>query len=152
MEVKMLKARDIMTREIISVTLETSLKDLARKFVETGVSTMPVVDAEGLLQGVVSETDLIEQQKPLHIPTVMAFFDGVFYLDSEKRFRQEVDRVTAQMVSEICNRHPVTCSPDATVREIAGLMTANKAHLIPVLDEGKMVGVVARLDLIRAAE
>lgn len=148
----MLKARDIMTRDIISVTLETSLKDLASKFVETGVSTMPVVDEEGLLQGIVSETDLVEQQKPLHIPTVMAFFDGVFYLDSEKRFRQEVDRVTAQTVREICSRDPVTCTPETTVREIAGLMTANKAHLIPVLDGEQMVGVVARLDLIRVAE
>lgn len=148
----MLKAIDIMTTEIISVTLETDLKDLAKKFVETGVSSMPVVDGNGELQGVVSETDLVEQQKPLHIPTVMALFDGVFYLDSEKRFRQQVDRVTAQTVGEICNRAPVTCSPDATVREIAGLMTTNKAHLIPVVENGKMIGVVARLDLIRAVE
>lgn len=148
----MLKARDIMTREVISVTLETSLKDLAKKFVATGVSTMPVVDSAGRLCGIVSETDLVEQQKPLHIPTVMAFFDGVFYLDSEKRFRQEVDRVTAQTVGEICRMNPVTCSPETTVREIAGLMTANKAHLIPVLEEDEMVGVVARLDLIRSVE
>ena len=148
----MLKAKDIMTREIISVTLETSIKDLAHKFVETRVSSMPVVDESGDLKGIVSETDLVEQQKPLHIPTVMALFDGVFYLDSEKRFRQEVDRVTAQTVGEICNHEPVTCSPDATVREIAGLMTTHKAHLIPVMDSGKMVGVVARLDLIRAVE
>lgn len=148
----MLKARDIMTREIVSVALDTSLKDLAAKFVETGVSTMPVIAANGDLQGVVSETDLVEQQKPLHIPTVMALFDGVFYLDSEKRFRQQVDRVTAQTVGEICNREPVTCSPDATVREIAGLMSTNKAHLIPVMENDKMVGVVARLDLIRAVE
>lgn len=148
----MLKARDIMTKEIISVTLDTSLKDLAHKFVDTGVSSMPVVDENGDLQGVVSETDLVEQQKPLHIPTVMAFFDGVFYLDSEKRFRKEVERVTAQTVGEICTMEPVTCTPDASVREIAGLMTANKAHLIPVLEDDRMVGVVARLDLIRAVE
>ena len=148
----MLKARDIMTREIISVTLDTSLKELAQKFVTTRVSSMPVVDDDGTLQGIVSETDLVEQQKPLHIPTVMAIFDGVFYLDSEKQFQREVDRVTAQTVGELCNRNPVTCSPEATTREIAGLMSTHKAHLVPVLEEGKMVGVVARLDLIRAME
>jgi len=148
----MLKARDIMTREIISVTLDTSLKELAQKFVTTRVSSMPVVDDDGTLQGIVSETDLVEQQKPLHIPTVMAIFDGVFYLDSEKQFQREVDRVTAQTVGELCSRNPVTCSPEATTREIAGLMSTHKAHLVPVLEEGKMVGVVARLDLIRAME
>jgi len=146
------KAREIMTKDIVSVTLQTSLKDLAQKFVETGVSSMPVVDDNGQLKGIVSETDLVEQQKPLHIPTVMALFDGVFYLDSEKKFQQQVDRVTAQTVGEICNLEPVTCSPETTVREIAGLMSANKAHLIPVLEDGVMIGVVARLDLIRAME
>ncbi len=148
----MLTARDIMTTEVTTVTTETSLKELASKFVETRYSNMPVLDAAGELVGVISETDLVEQQKPLHIPTVMAFFDGVFYLDSEKRFQGEVDRVTATTVGELYEKRLVTCAPEATVREIAGLMSKHKAHLIPVVENGKMLGVVARLDLIRAME
>lgn len=148
----MLTAREIMTTDVVCVTPETSLKDLAAQFVASKFSNMPVVDKSGKLLGIISETDLVEQQKPLHIPTVMALFDGVFYLDSEKRFRQEVDRVTAQTVGELCNRSPVTCGPDATLREIAGLMSSHKAHLIPVLENEKMIGVVARLDLIKAVE
>jgi len=148
----MLTAREIMTREVVTVTAETSLKELASKFVETRHSNMPVIDKTGTLIGVISETDLIEQQKPLHIPTVMALFDGVFYLDSEKRFKEQVDRVTATTVGELCNQDPVTCSAEATVREIAGLMSKHKVHLLPVIEDDKMIGVVARLDLIRAME
>lgn len=148
----MLTARDIMTVEVVTVTPETSLKDLAKKFVETRHSNMPVIDAAGKLVGVISETDLIEQQKPLHIPTVMALFDGVFYLDSEKRFKEQVDRVTATTVGELCDEKYVTCSPETTVREIAGLMSQHKVHLLPVLEAGRMIGVVARLDLIRTME
>jgi CBS domain-containing protein len=148
----MLTAKEIMSTEVISVTPATSLKDLARTFVESKFSNMPVIDEAGKLVGIISETDLVEQQKPLHIPTVMAFFDGVFYLDSEKHFREEVDRVTAQTVDELCHRQPITCTPDATMREIAGLMSRHKAHLIPVMDNDKMIGVVARLDLIKAVE
>ena len=148
----MLTAQEIMTREVVSVTVDTSLKDLAHKFMETRYSNMPVLDQAGKLVGVISETDLIEQQQPLHIPTVMAFFDGVFYLDSEKRFKEEVARVTATTVGELCRRKPVTCSPTASVREIAALMAKNKAHLLPVIENDKMIGVVARLDLIRAME
>lgn len=147
----MLTAREIMTTDVISVNPDTSLKDLAEIFVEHNFSNMPVLEGDKLV-GIISETDLVEQQKPLHIPTVMAFFDGVFYLDSEKRFREEVNRVTAQTVGELCRRKPVTCGPDATVREIAGLMSRHKAHLIPVLEADKMIGVVARLDLIKAVE
>ena len=148
----MLTAREIMNTEVVTVTIETSLKDLARKFVETRYSNMPVVDANGKLVGVISETDLVEQQEPLHIPTVMALFDGVFYLDSEKSFKEQVSRITATTVGELCNKKPVTCSPDATIREIAGLMSKHKVHLLPVVENGKMVGVVARLDLIRTME
>ncbi|WP_020676938.1 CBS domain-containing protein [Geopsychrobacter electrodiphilus] len=148
----MLTAKEIMSTNVVSVTPDTSLKELAAKFVASNVSNMPVLDNAGKLVGVISETDLIEQQKPLHIPTVMALFDGVFYLDSEKQFRKEVDRVTAQTVGELCQRNPVTCSPDATVGEIAGLMSQHKAHLIPVIEKGKLLGVVARLDLIKAFE
>jgi len=148
----MMTAKEIMTREVVTVRVDTSLKELARKFVETRYSNMPVLDQAGKLVGLISETDLIEQQQPLHIPTVMAFFDGVFYLDSEKQFKEQVDRVTATTVGELCKRKPVTCTPETGVREIAGLMSKHKAHLLPVMENGQMVGVVARLDLIRAME
>jgi len=145
----MLTARDIMTTKVVSVSPETSLKDLAELFVSSRYSNIPVLEA-GRLVGMVSETDLIEQQKPLHIPTVMAIFDGVFYLDSEKRFQQQVDRVTAQTVGEICQKEPVSCGPATSLSEIAKLMSKHKAHLIPVLEKGRLLGVVARLDLIKA--
>jgi len=145
-------ARDIMTKEVVTVTSETSLKELAKIFVETRHSNIPVIDQDGQLVGVISETDLIEQQKPLHIPTVMALLDGVFYLNSEKRFKEQVDRVTATTVGELYQRDPVSCSPEATIREMAGLMSQHKVHLLPVLEDGKMIGVVARLDMIRVME
>jgi CBS domain-containing protein len=148
----MLTARDIMTEKIVSVTLETSLTDLAKKFVETRFSNLPVLDDDGQLVGIISETDLIEQHKPLHIPTVMTLFDWVFTLGSEKQFKEEVDRVTAATVGELYQKDPVTCSPDTTVRELAGLMSQHRVHLLPVVDDGKMIGVVARLDLIRVME
>ena len=148
----MLTARDIMTKEIISVTQETSLKDLAKIFVETRFGNLPVLDEDGNLAGIISETDLVEQHKPLHIPTVMTLFDWVFTFGSEKRFKEEVDRVTAATVGELYSTDPVTCSPDATIRELAGLMSQHRVHLLPVVDGGKMIGVVARLDLIRGME
>ncbi len=145
----MLTALDIMSKEVVSVTRETCLKELARKFVETRFSNLPVLDDAGNLVGIISETDLVEQQKPLHIPTVMTIFDWVFTLGSEKDFKEQVDRVTAATVGELYRKDPVTCSPDATIRELAGLMSQHNVHLLPVVDAGKMVGVVARLDLIR---
>ena len=146
----MLKAKDIMTRNVHTVSTDTEVEELARLFVETGVSAMPVLDDQGALQGIVTETDLVEQNKPLHIPTVISIFDWVLYLESEKDFREQVQKMTARKVGEIATREVVTCTPETPVSEIAALMVDHKAHLIPVVEEGKVVGVVARLDIIRA--
>jgi CBS domain-containing protein len=146
----MLKAKDIMTTNVHTVSTDTEVEELARLFVETGVSAMPVLDTKGALQGIVTETDLVEQNKPLHIPTVISIFDWVLYLESEKNFREQVEKMTARKVGEICTREVVTCTPDTPVADIAALMVDHKAHLIPVIEGGKVVGVVARLDIIRA--
>lgn len=146
----MLTARDVMTKEIHTVTPEMSVDDLARAFVDKKVSTLPVVDAAGALVGIVSATDLIEQDKPLHIPTVVAIFDMVIYLESEKHFREEVEKMTARTVGEICKQDVVTCPPEMEVAAIAALMTGKKVHLLPVIEDGKLIGVVGRHDILRS--
>lgn len=146
----MLTAKDIMTREVCTVREETDLKELAALFVEHNYKTLPVVDAAGKLVGVVSQTDLIEQDRPLHIPTVISLFDWVLYLESPKVFSDEVRKVSARKVGEICAREVITCSPDTPVEEVANLMVEHKVHLLPVLAGDRLVGVVARFDLIRS--
>ncbi len=143
-------AADIMTREVYSVLEDTDIKTLAKIFVERNVNAMPVVDADGRLVGMVSQTDLVEQDKPLHIPTVISLFDWVIYLESPKNFADEVRKVTARTVGEICSRDIVTCAPDTPVSTVASLMVDNKAHLVPVVEDDRMIGVVARLDIIRS--
>ena len=146
----MLTAKDIMTREVCTVHEDTDLKELAARFVESNHKTLPVVDDAGRLVGVVSQTDLIEQDKPLHIPTVISLFDWVIYLESPKAFSEEVRKVSARKVGEICTREVITCAPTTLVDEIASLMVEHKVHLLPVLDDSRLVGVVARLDMIRS--
>lgn len=146
----MLTAREIMTREVCTVREETDLKELSALFVEHNYKTLPVVDADGRLVGVVSQTDLIEQDKPLHIPTVISLFDWVLYLESPKAFSDEVRKVSARKVGEICTREVITCTPETPVDEVANLMVEHKVHLLPVLDGEQLVGVVARFDLIRS--
>lgn len=148
----MLKARDIMTSEVHTVSMETSVDELARLFVKTGVSAMPVVDSEGMLQGIVTETDLVAQDKPLHIPTVVSLFDWVVYLESEDRFAEQVKKMTAQKVREICTTDVATCSPDEPVSQVVAVMLEKSVHMVPVVQEGKLLGVVARLDIIRNME
>ncbi|MBI5016395.1 MAG: CBS domain-containing protein [Deltaproteobacteria bacterium] len=144
-------AREIMTKDVFTVTESTPLDELARAFANRGVSGFPVVDAERRLVGVVTETDLIHQNQRLHIPTAVAIFDAVIVLGSSKRLEEEVRRMTATTVGEIMAAEPVTIGPDLSVQDVAALMAEQGVHTLPVVDSsGALVGVVGKLDVIRA--
>ncbi len=147
----MLTAKDIMTTDVKSVKQSSSIEDLAKFFEETKFNALPVLDGEGRLEGVVSQNDLVERDKPLHIPTVISIFDWVLYLESEKTFKEDVKRMAARTVGEIMSAPRATCAVDTSVSEIAEMMSEKKAHLVPVVDDNdKVLGVVGRLDIIRA--
>ncbi|GAB4259301.1 MAG: CBS domain-containing protein [Deferrisomatales bacterium] len=147
----MTTARDIMTRDVITVTEETPVDELAKAFVAHGVSGFPVLGAEGELVGVVTEGDLIHQNQRLHIPTAVAIFDAVVVLGSSKRLEEEIRRVAARRVGEIMTRDPITVEEDTPVSEVASIMADKGVHTLPVLDrEGRLVGVIGKIDVIRA--
>lgn len=146
----MLKVADVMTTEVKTVRKETSIRELAELFATHRISTAPVVDDSGRLVGVVTETDLIEQDRNLHIPTVISLFDWVIYLESEKQFEKELKKVTGQTVGDIFTAECTTVSPNAPVSEVADIMSSEKIHSIPVVDGDRLVGIVARIDLIRS--
>ena len=146
----MLTAKDIMTKDVLSVRPDTSIEELSSILVKNEISGVPVVDDSGALYGIVTENDLISRNKRLHIPTVVSFLDAAIYLESSKKFEQEVKRLTATRVGDICSRKVVTISEDTTVIDIATIMTEKKVQLLPVLRGGKVVGIVGKRDMVKA--
>jgi|AntRauTorckE6833_2_1112554.scaffolds.fasta_scaffold07279_4 CBS domain-containing protein len=146
----MANARDIMTTKVVSVEPQTSLQDFSAMLEKSNYSVLPVVNPDKTLYGIISATDLVESDRPLHIPTVISIFDWVLYLESEKNFSEQVKKICAQTVGEICTHEVVTCSPATPVSEVAELMVKHKVHLIPVVEENRLVGVVGRLDIVRS--
>jgi CBS-domain-containing membrane protein len=147
----MLTAKDIMSRNVVSVTPSTSVEELASLLVKNQISGVPVLDDAGVLYGMVTENDLISQNKRLHIPTVVSFLDAAIYLESSKKFENEVKRLTATKVGDICQRKVITITEDTTLVDIATIMTEKKVHLLPVLRNNKVVGIVGKRDLVKAA-
>ncbi len=146
----MLTAKDIMSKNVVTVKPDTSLEELAALLVKNGISGVPVVDAKGALYGIVTENDLIEQNRRLHIPTVVSFLDAAIYLESSKKFAEDVRRITATKVGDICNRKVVTVTETTSLTDIATIMSEKKVHLLPVLRSGAVVGIVGKRDVVRA--
>ena len=145
----MLNASDIMTTEVITVKEETPLKELAEILYKNRINGVPVVDDEGLLMGIICESDLIRKDKKLHIPTVVALFDAVFYLESSKNIEKEIKQISATTVSDLFTREVVTVDEKTAIDEIATIMTQKKIYTIPVMDGKRLVGIVGKGDVIR---
>lgn len=144
----MLKAKDIMTKDIITVKPATTIEDLARILIKHQISGTPVVDEDGNLIGIVTENDLISKNKKLHIPTILRLFDAFIPLGTS-RLEEEIKRMAAFTVGEICTRNVVTCDEDMSIEDVATMMTEEKIHLLPVLKERRLVGIIGKKDLIK---
>jgi len=145
----MTQAKDIMTRDVVTVRESLSVRDLARILSEKKISGAPVMDAEGTIIGVVTENDLIDQTKKVHIPTVMAFFDSFVFLENPDRLEKDLKKMAASTVADICTREVVTVDQNTPLDELATLMSEKNVHTLPVMDMGKMVGIIGKSDIIR---
>lgn len=146
----MLTAKDIMTRDVVTVTPDTSIEELASLLVKNEISGVPVLDEAGELVCIVTENDLISRNKRLHIPTVVSFLDAAIYLESSRRFEEEVKRMAATRVGDICSRKVVSITPETTVVDIATIMDEKKVHLLPVVANNKVIGIVGKRDVLKA--
>ena len=146
----MLTANDIMTSEVITVQKDMMVNEFARLLSEKRISGAPVVDDDNNLIGIVTENDLIDQAKKVHIPTVMALFDSFVFLENPERLEKDLKKMSASTVGDICSSSIVTVKTDTQVDEFATIMAEKKVHTLPVLDhEGSMVGVIGKSDIIR---
>lgn len=145
----MLKAKDIMTTEVITVDENLSVKDLAKILADNKISGVPVVDGEKKIIGVVTESDLIDRAKKVHIPTVMRLFDSYVFLESPERMEKDLKKMSAATVKDICNKKVVSVTPNTPLDEIATLMAEKKVHTLPVLDKGELQGIIGKSDIIR---
>lgn len=147
----MLTAKDIMTKQVITAPKELSVEKLALLLWENKIGGAPVLDSDGNLIGVVTESDLIDQAKNLHIPTVVSILDSFVFLESTQKMDKEIEKMTGRVVGDICAKELVTVNEDASFSEIATIMAEKKIHTLPVLSaDGEMVGVIGKSDLIRA--
>jgi len=145
----MLKVKDIMTKDIITVTPDTEVVKAAKILLEKRINGLPVVDDSGKLVGILCQSDLIAQQKSIPIPSLFTLLDGFMPLTIMKRIDKEVEKIAAIMVEQAMTPKPVTVDPDADIEDVARLMVDKNYHTIPVLDGGKVVGIVGKEDILK---
>jgi CBS domain-containing protein len=145
----MIKAEDIMAKEVITVSPDAEVVQAAKILVEENINGVPVVDEEGKMVGILCQSDLIAQQKTIPLPSLFTLLDGFIPLTSMKKFEKDIQKIAAIKVSDAMTVDPVAVSPDTGIAEIANLMVDKNFHSIPVVDEGKIVGIIGKEDILR---
>ena len=145
----MKKAQDIMTTPVITVTSNTDIKELAKLLTSKRISGVPVVDNNGLLLGIVTETDLLFTEKPLHIPTFFTLLDSVLFFENPFKMDKELKKLTACTVDDLYSRDCLTVVATTPIEEIAELMISKKVNLLPVIDEERrVIGIISRTNML----
>ncbi|AHM55699.1 hypothetical protein EAL2_c03960 [Peptoclostridium acidaminophilum DSM 3953] len=146
-----MKAKDIMTVNVISVKRDALIKDIAHILVENRIGGVPVVDDGGRVVGIISETDLVRKEKNVHIPSYITVLQGVIYLESFKKFEEDIRKITAYKAEDIMSVDVEKVHEEDDVETVASLMIERGINRVPVVDsEGKLKGIICRYDIIKS--
>jgi len=145
----MLKVKDIMTSKLITVSPDTEITQAARLMLENRINGVPVVDETGRLAGILCQSDLISQQKTLPIPSLFTFLDGYISLASTKQIEKEARKIAAITVAQAMTPDPVVVNPETSIQTVAALMVDNNFHSLPVVEDGRLIGIVGKEDVLK---
>ena len=138
-----MKVSDLMETSVITVDRDAPLKNVARILTEFGISGLPVVDEGGAVVGVVSKTDILFKE-------VRAEGRGGRLLEAVSRSRRSGrKKAEAETAGEAMTSPAITTSSDASVADAARLMLTRAVNRLPVTDNGRLVGIVTRVDVVR---
>ena len=139
-------AKDVMTTAILTVTPETDVGEIARTMLDAHVSAIPVIGEDGSLLGIVSEGDLIHRaeagtrRRPSWWLRLLATPE-----EPAERYLREFGR----LARDVMTKEVITVAPDTPLTEIAAMLEKYHIKRVPVMDDGKLVGIVSRANLLR---
>lgn len=148
-----MQVRHVMTKDVVTVTEEATLAEAAKEMRSHDVSGVPVVDAAGKVVGILSEKDILRSlEKPMPSSPAGSIIDLVLERGIRAETRLTVMRkwLETNRVETVMTPDPVVIAPDTTVVDAAEIMRERKINRLPVIERGRLVGIVARHDVLSA--
>lgn len=143
-----MKVRDIMTAEVVAAGPDTSVQLVARLMAGRGISGVPVVTDERVV-GIVTELDLIVRNTRLEPPAFFALLDGRIPLETPAHYRKRIDHMLGTLVRDVMTEKVETIGPDDDLETLAELMVKRRVNPVPVVEGGRLAGIVSRSDIVR---
>jgi CBS domain-containing protein len=145
--------REVMSPDPVTVSPETGVEELVRLLGEHDLPGVPVVDDGGHVVGMVTESDLVitdEDGEDLHIPHYVELMGGLIPLEPLRRFEERLKKAAAATVADMMTSPAVTVDADDPTRKAARLIAESGHNRLPVEEDGHLVGIVTRADVLHA--
>ena len=141
-----------MDADPVTVGPEDSVDTVIAAMKDHELPGVPVVNAGGRCVGIITDADLVigDEEGDLHLPHYIELFGGIVFLEPLKRFEDRLHKAFASQASEMMTKDPTTIEPDASVQEAARVIATSGHNRLPVVEHGRLVGVVTRLDVLDA--
>jgi CBS domain-containing protein len=146
-------AADIMDRDVPTVSRSDDARRVIELLADRDISAIPVIDSEGRLVGIVSESDLVlsEEEADLHLPHFLNIMGGIVFVESMKGFEQKLNKAFASNVRDLMTPDPVYVEERDPVEKVARLIAEKHHNHLPVVDsDHRFVGLVTRADVLAA--
>jgi CBS domain-containing protein len=147
-----LTVADIMDAEPVTVYPEDTVEAVLRVLRENELPGVPVINSGGRCVGIITEADLVMagEDADLHLPHYFELFGGFVFLESLSHFEDRLRKATAALARDLMTEDPVTIEPAVPVADAARLISRSKHNRLPVVEHGRLVGVVTRVDVLEA--
>lgn len=142
-----MNARDIMRSDAPTARMGASIADLARLMLDNNVSGIPVVGDGGKYLGLVTEKDLVTKHANVHVPVYLGILGAVIPFE-RRGTDEEIQRVLAVTAGDLMEADAETVGPEASVEDVATVMVDKDAEPVPVVEGGRLLGLVSRRDII----
>lgn len=145
-----MKVREVMSVNVITVGTDATIEDIARVLTDNKVSGAPVVDRSGKMVGIVTQKDLLYKDIQPRFPAVVELLGGLIFLKGVRHYNEELKKLVATKAEDIMTKDVVTIDADADIQTAATLMVEKDINRIPVVENGRLAGIVGRADIVRS--
>ena len=142
-----MKARDVMVSPVITVKPSSSVREVAQTLLKERISAVPVVDDQGKLVGIISEGDLLHRAEA---GTQRRHSWWLVGLVGDESLASEYIKAHSRKVADVMTRKVVTAAPDSPLHQIAALLEKNSIKRVPIVENGQLVGIISRANLVQA--
>lgn len=140
-------AKDLMTTPVITIEETSTVENAARLMLEQDISALPVLNGEGKVVGILTHSDF--GLSPKYRPLMDNVFSMLGSTTTTRHLEETANKVGGKLVRDVMRRHVITASQDMEMERVAQLMLRANIHRLPIVDGGRLVGIITRHDFLK---